>query len=74
MKLNPPETAPKNGSVFIAKFGGHERLWLTFRNSRNDGWIVAMKTETGFTSAYSDDEFLSGWLPMPAIDDEGNVI
>jgi len=75
MKLNPPETAPKNGNVFPAYFKlGPIRpaIW-------NDKYGVLVtvlgmgQDDTYFESQDRNPDEMIGWLPLPTIDDEGNV-
>jgi len=61
VKLNPPETAPKDGSLILA-YNNTNFPVITRWNPRSGVW---MGTFTGFE--------LHGWLPLPTIDDEGNV-
>jgi len=87
MKLNPPETAPRDEMIlgrFHIRRGPHPTIWDPFR----EWWVVLTlsqtlhlgmnktgmnKTERIFRSAFFPKEALRGWLPMPTIDDQGNV-
>jgi len=79
MKLNPPETAPKDGTLILAKFGRRElepAVWI----SRYREWKVSRfhkPKDWGdlptFVCWEFEEDKLRGWLPLPNIDDEGNV-
>jgi len=83
LKLNPPETAPRDELIlgrFHSRRGPHPTIWDSFR----EWWVVLTlsqtlhlgmgKTERVFRSAFFPEQALRGWLPMPTIDDQGNVI
>jgi len=80
MKLNPPETAPKN--AFILADFGHRFLLLAIWSEPDSAWSTAMSAasqidgeewEMYFETETFQHKYLRGWLPMPEIDDEGNV-
>jgi len=89
MKLNPPETAPKDGCQFLAVFGSDAILprlasWVGERTGglpvhcsghldMHGHWAAVVSTSSGFITMYWKEENLHGWLPMPKIDEEGNV-
>jgi len=82
MKLNPSETAPKN-SVILGKFGDNPYMLAAIWNPMFGAWSVArprivVSLDDGTTSVtmdeYSTLNRFVGWLPMPQIDDQGNVI
>jgi len=87
MKLNPPETAPKDGTIILALFNSSRNLapaiWCLFQDhlGEHDFWIHACplidKDEPefiyGFDSVKHFEWEMRGWLPMPQIDEEGNV-
>jgi len=80
MKLNPPETAPKN-EVILADFGeGNFMPAIWNPADRNWSTVLTVDTDPRFPpqTVYFEDtamepRFLRGWLPMPQIDDQGNV-
>jgi len=80
MKLNPPETAPKKGAIF-AKFNGSQLLPAVW-DSNGHAWNVAMTfaikvnvkpLPVQFESINILPERLTGWIPIPRIDEKGNV-
>jgi len=79
MKLHPPGTAPKDGSVFLARFKGRTELspaaWVPPDNqSFHDAyWVEAHLYGEDFSGTRRIMASLTGWLPMPQIDAEGNV-
>jgi len=77
MKLNPPETAPKDGTPILACFYFSTSLLYTLWSKAQHCWLAAyldayIDTRTFDTRDYDTDE-MRGWLPLPTIDDEGNV-
>jgi len=84
MKLNPPETAPHD-SLVLGHFKGMDSMipmawdyvfacWViprekaqVYRDQSNDRGAVSFQND-----CLHRDE-LTGWMPMPTIDDEGNV-
>jgi len=78
MKLNPPETAPKN-ALILAAFGTD--LFPAVWNERSCAWDLACVESLidggrkwyEFELDEKEREEITGWLPMPTIDDEGNV-
>jgi len=79
MKLNPPETAPKDGRTILAVFEGgkylHSAIWHNDSQTWTGNWVVALGLDNGFFSITPRPyKKLTGWLPMPQIDGEGNVI
>jgi len=82
MKLNPPETAPKDGSVFLGRFGCRlylqAAMYTTFEDEDSDRpwhWVAALpvKERGSLLNQVFGPYVLTGWLPMPKIDEEGNV-
>jgi len=81
MKLNSPETARKD-VVILAKFSGphmHAAIWNPIKKT----WCVAQMKDYTYTdglkvSSFDGfliyDESLTGWLPMPTVDTEGQVV
>jgi hypothetical protein len=70
--MNPPETAPRDGSVFLAAVGWPWLLpcmWCEV----SARWAVATPQACGtgtdvdrwWECDYETDEALTGWLPMP---------
>jgi len=77
MKLNPLETAPKDGRTILALFEGgkylYSAIWCNDRETGTGCWTVALGLDNGFFSINPlPNRKLTGWLPMPQIDDEGN--
>jgi len=81
MKLNPPETAPKDGEI-LASFDNVFLLLATW-NFFESAWSVSIlhtrtvgsyPTQIWYKSHVIEHKHLRGWLPMPKIDDQGNVI
>jgi len=76
MKLNPPETAPKNGITILGFFDQDYLLPATWLFGRKK-WAVALAggdEDDGFFNDHKSDESLRGWMYLPDVDDEGNVI
>jgi len=82
MKLNPSDTAPKD--KFILADFGHGWLLLAIWSEADSAWSAAMPGssqigdgEWEWERYFETETFLPynlrGWLPMPKIDDEGNV-
>jgi len=72
MKLNPPETAPKDNYMFLGFFKtkyGYPTRWHAATNE----WITAIEDEKAFANASYPAKALTGWLSLPKIDDEWNV-
>lgn len=67
IRLDLPENAPKDGSMFLADFGWGrlmptawckiEQTWITFRLKRTD--------KTYFENQEESIDFLRGWMPIP---------
>jgi len=79
MKLNPPETAPKD-ELILALFGQVKYLYPAVWNDRYGIWEFAVRAYAprgNGSQVEAEEEWdneLTGWLPMPQIDDEGDVI
>jgi len=71
MKLNPPETAPKDGSVILVWFGKYKTPLPVTWSDNAYMWVVDVGARGAKTHLFPDS--LRGWLPMPQIDEEGNV-
>jgi len=78
MKLNPPETAPRDGTMILAKseegifraaWSECHRYWIVGKFIKNSGKPASIFFKV---SGFKHEEMI-GWLPLPAIDDEGNV-
>jgi len=78
MKLNPPETAPRDELIlgqFNSRGGRHLTIWDHFR----ERWVVltlsqtlhpeVSKMERIFRSSFFPEQALIGWQPMPQIGD-----
>jgi len=84
MKLNPPETAPRNALV-LGHFKGMTTMIPMTWDYVFACWVVPREkaqvyrdrsNDRGAVSFRNDDlhpDALIGWLPLPQIDDEGNV-
>jgi len=73
MKLNPPETAPKKATAIMACVNGID-LYPAVWNVAAKVWLVAYATLGGhFAVCPIPYKSVTGWLPMPQIDEEGNV-
>jgi len=81
MKLNSPESAPKN-IVILANFGG-PHMCAAIWNPIKKTWCIAQTKDYTYTdelkvSSFDGfliyDESLAGWLPMPTVDAEGQVV
>jgi len=73
MKLNPPETAPKDGSVFFGHFYRTQQLWPAKWDVTPGKWSVVGYANRGFLAMHVDEQDLTEWTPLPTIDHEGNV-
>jgi hypothetical protein len=73
MKLRPPNSAPKDGTVFLGEFGWP---WLvtTAWNEHDGKWVYAYlqedhmsdgKTDLWFENEQESERDLKGWMPMP---------
>jgi len=83
MKLNPPETAPRDKrfpDVILAYFKQDDFHFMCAAvwNAVVGKWIIAQRNRShppsSFETLFIGDGNLTGWLPMPQIDGEGNVI
>ena len=72
-KLNPPESAPKDLTVFLGEFGWCYLL-PTVWNPHDEKWVTATVQACGMDSGHDDVYFsseterecdLKGWLPLP---------
>jgi len=75
MKLNPPETAPKD-RIILAAFDPHPEFHATAWNSRYASWdftfsaYVAGSPPTTRMLIDSTTRKMRGWLPLPTLDTE----
>jgi hypothetical protein len=71
--MNPPDTAPKDGTTFLANMGWP---WLVvcMWNTAVDKWVYASPqinlyegewNDPYFESEWDDESELKGWIPMP---------
>jgi len=94
MKLNPPETAPRDGTVFLAYLNLASQDYPVGTCFRCEFVPAFYDSGYGFLFAYVDMDFdddadenrtffdtencdgytFIGWLPMPKVDAEGNVV
>jgi len=74
MKLNPPESAPRIGVTILGCFkhiGLFPAVWVSGRKK----WAIALAAdEEGFFNDHHSDKSLLGWMFLPDIDAEGNVV
>ena len=75
-KLNPPETAHLDGTVFLGKFKGYPRMVQTVWNPASIKWCYARLDTDMYEGKFNDHSFsceyeyldqLDGWLPMPKV-------
>lgn len=72
MKLQSPETAPKDGSQILVDLG-YEKLYAAMYDQEIKRWSVALPmadTFDGIISAwYENDDYekINGWMPMPEL-------
>jgi hypothetical protein len=74
-KPNPPETAPRDGKLFLGDFG-YPWLLMTAWNEHDEKWattsIQAQEMKGGKTDLWFETEQekpgeLRGWIPLPEI-------
>jgi len=63
MKLNPPDTAPKDGSGILISFN-NKPITQAFWSKANEKWNVAFCQHGRFTNIRIRHERLTGWLPL----------
>jgi len=75
MNLNPPETAPKNGTVILASFAGWgDSLTIAFWDELRANWFAVEQVVARnpryrcFDNRHYSDSSLRGWLYMLEID------
>jgi hypothetical protein len=74
IRLNPPETAPKNGAIILAEFGDGRlmpAMWCFYSKV----WVIAMPTvdvvtaiptyERFFLNETEEPNRIRGWLSIP---------
>ena len=74
IRLNPPETAPKNGAIILAEFGDGRlmpAMWCFYSNV----WVKAVPTVEVVTEVPTYERYfenqseqltkIRGWLPIP---------
>ena len=71
--MNPPDTAPKDGTTFLANMGW-PLLVVCVWNAAVDKWVYANLqvnlyegkwNDTYFESEWDNESELKGWIPMP---------
>lgn len=71
--LQPPHTAPKDGTIILGDFGWPWMLTACW-NNHDEKWAVSMiqaclmeggKVDTYWETDQEDHSALKGWLPMP---------
>jgi len=74
MKLNPPETAPRNvGTIMVCLHGLN--LYPAVWNDRQEVWLVVHGTAEGYFNIRPvSHHSVTGWLPIPRISAKGNLI
>jgi len=76
MKLNPPDTAPDDGTVILARFAipgivparwdaSEGRWWAAYALDYSD---EDMPHANRFLCCHVRHVYLRGWLPMPTLD------
>jgi len=68
MKLNPPETVPKNGTMILGLFDFSEALYPATWLFERKKWAVALvggDEGDGFFNKHKSDESLRGWMYLP---------
>jgi len=79
MKLNPPDTAPKD-ALILAAFGTdmYPAVWNEHCGAWEIAYVESMRMGIRKWHEFEIDEMnpgrITGWLPLPQIDYEGNVI
>lgn len=77
MKLNPPQTAPKNMDVFLGLFEGYPSLVSASWNPHVQVWVYTHQNRNimngEYTGPYFETEWVRetaiiGWLPMPSFE------
>ena len=72
--MNPPYTAPKDGTPFLADMGW-AYLVVCIWNAAVDKWVYAnlqvnlyhgQWNDTYFESEWEEESELKGWIPMPS--------
>ena len=72
MKLNPPETAPKDGTQILGHFY-YRWFCLAVWNPFSEEWVICQLEgnyvggleDLSFTNEYIKHEDLVGWIPLP---------
>jgi hypothetical protein len=73
--MNPPETAPKDGTVFLAQIGW-PILVSCMWSDPDDGWSCAIPQTDMYHGKWNDRYFetqrelesdLKGWIPLPTV-------
>jgi len=75
MTLNPPETAPKDDFI-LGVFNQEKRMYPVVWNHDEGTWQFVVRSSYPYCTVASYLEWtdkLTGWLPLPKIDEEGNV-
>jgi len=63
----PAETAPRDGTEFLAKFYGVDGLrWCRWDIEHCDGWHTAYFNGYGYEDSFWYVDELEGWMPIPA--------
>jgi len=74
MKLNPPETAPRDGTTILIHLDKLKICPAAWSVSDHVWMVAHAAKEWQFRVFPVSHKYVTGWLPLPQIDDEGNVI
>ena len=75
MKINPPETAPKDGTLFLANIGYHYYVMCCWNGSDNNwvypqlqiGQYLGEWNDCYFETEHNNEGALIDWIELPNI-------
>ena len=75
MKINPPETAPKDGTLFLANIGYHYYVMCCWNGSDNNwvypqlqiGQYLGKWNDCYFETEHDNEGALIDWIELPNI-------